>query len=80
VAEGFGPFRDFQFIKDSLFDQNLNYSSKPFDDTADYIFKRKELENWLCLQMRLLSGYSGEFRRAFRFVSGSHSAPNQAAS
>jgi uncharacterized damage-inducible protein DinB len=45
----FGQFRDFQFIKDALFDQDLNYSSKPFDDAADYLFKREELDKKLML-------------------------------
>ena len=47
----FGQFRDFQFIKDPLFDQNLTYSSKPFDDIADYIFKREELDKKLIMFM-----------------------------
>ena len=45
----FGKFRDFQFIKDSLFDQNLIYSSKPFNDIAGYISKRDELDNKLIM-------------------------------
>ena len=45
----FGQFREFQFIKDSLFDQNLNYSSKPFVDIADYISKREEMDKKLIM-------------------------------
>ncbi|HYA87106.1 MAG TPA: DinB family protein [Nitrospirota bacterium] len=45
----FGQFRDFQFTKDSLFDQDLNYNSKPFDDIADYISKREELDRKLIM-------------------------------
>jgi len=45
----FGQFRDFQFIRDPLFDQNLNYSSKLFEDIADYIFKRNELDKKLIM-------------------------------
>lgn len=45
----FGQFRNFQYIKDLLFDQNLNYSSKPFDDIADYILKREELDKKLIM-------------------------------
>jgi len=45
----FGQFREFQVIKDSLFDQNLNYSSQPFDDIADYLVKREELDKKLIL-------------------------------
>jgi uncharacterized damage-inducible protein DinB len=45
----FGQFRDFQFTKDSLFDLNLNYSSKPFDDIADYLIKREELDKKLVM-------------------------------
>ncbi len=36
--------RDFRFIKDPLFDQDLNYSSSPFEDIDDYISKREELD------------------------------------
>jgi uncharacterized damage-inducible protein DinB len=45
----FGQFRDFQFIKDTLFAQNLNYSSQPFDDIADCILKREELDKKLIM-------------------------------
>jgi uncharacterized damage-inducible protein DinB len=45
----FGQFRDYQFAKDALFDQTLNYSSKPFDDIAGYIFKREEMDNKLIM-------------------------------
>jgi uncharacterized damage-inducible protein DinB len=45
----FGQFREFQFIKDPLFDQNLSYSSKPFDDIADYISKREEMDKKLIM-------------------------------
>ncbi len=38
----FGLFRDFQFIKDPLFDQNLNYGTQPFGDVADYFPKEKD--------------------------------------
>ncbi|HUJ18716.1 MAG TPA: DinB family protein [Nitrospirota bacterium] len=43
----FGQFRAFQYIKDPLFDQNLNYGSKPFDDISSYISKREELDKKL---------------------------------
>jgi uncharacterized damage-inducible protein DinB len=45
----FGQFREFQFTKDPLFDQNLSYSSKPFDDIADYISKREEMDKKLIM-------------------------------
>jgi uncharacterized damage-inducible protein DinB len=45
----FGRFRDFQFIKDPFFDQTLNYGSQPFDDIADYILKREELDKKMIL-------------------------------
>lgn len=45
----FGQFSDFQFIKDPLFDQNLNYGSQPFDDIADYISKREKLDKKLIM-------------------------------
>jgi len=40
----FGLFRDFRFIKDPFFDRTLNYGSQPFDDVADYLLKREELD------------------------------------
>ncbi len=43
----FGPFRDFQYIKDPLFARDLNYSSTPFDDIAAYLAKREELDRKL---------------------------------
>jgi uncharacterized damage-inducible protein DinB len=45
----FGLFRDFQFIKDPFFDRTLNYGSHPFDDAADYILKREELDKKMVL-------------------------------
>jgi uncharacterized damage-inducible protein DinB len=45
----FSQFRDFRFIKDPLFDQNLTYGSQPFDSIADYILKREALDNKLIL-------------------------------
>ena len=45
----FGQFREFQYFKDPLFDQNLNYSSQPFDDAADYVSKREELDKKLIM-------------------------------
>jgi len=45
----FGLFRDFRFIKNTLFDQNLTYSSIPFENIDDYIFKREELDRKLIL-------------------------------
>jgi uncharacterized damage-inducible protein DinB len=43
----FGRFRDFQYIEDPLFSQNLDYSSHPFDGIAEYIAKREELDKKL---------------------------------
>jgi uncharacterized damage-inducible protein DinB len=45
----FGRFRDFQFIKDPFFDLTLTHSSQPFDDIADYILKREELDKKIIL-------------------------------
>jgi uncharacterized damage-inducible protein DinB len=43
----FGHVRDFHFIRDPLFDQNLSYSSDPFDTIDDYILKREQLDKKL---------------------------------
>ncbi len=43
----FGRFRDFQYIKNSLFDQDLNYGSTPFGGVADYLSKRAQLDDIL---------------------------------
>jgi len=40
----FGKSRDFHFMQDPLFDQDLNFSSNPFDEIEDYILKREELD------------------------------------
>ena len=45
----FGQFREFQFIKDPLFDRTLTYGSHPFDDSAGYILKREELDKKMIL-------------------------------
>ena len=45
----FGKFRDFQFTKDPLFDQDLTYGSQPFNDIADYLLKREELDKKLIM-------------------------------
>ena len=51
----FGHFRDFQFYKDPLFDQSLNYSSQPFDHVADYVSKREDLDKKLIMLIDELS-------------------------
>ena len=45
----FGKFREYRFIKDPLFDRNLDFTSMPFDDVADYIRKREELDKRLIM-------------------------------
>ncbi len=40
----FGQFGNFQYIKDPLFAQNLNYSSHPFDGMPGTLRKEK---NWI---------------------------------
>lgn len=43
----FSRFRDFQCTRDPLLDQDLNYSSHPFDGIAEYSAKREELDKKL---------------------------------
>ena len=51
----FGQFRDFQYFKDPLFDQNLTYGSQPFGAVVDYLSKREELDKKLILLMNELT-------------------------
>lgn len=66
----FGQFRDFQFSKDQLFDQDLNYSSKPFDDIADYISKREELDKKLIMLIDELTDSDMEKTISFKNIKG----------
>ncbi len=45
----FDKFRDFRFIKDPFFNGTLTYTSQPFDDIADYLLKREELDKKMVL-------------------------------
>jgi uncharacterized damage-inducible protein DinB len=45
----FGGFRDFRFIKAPFFDPTLAYGSEPFDNSADYLLKREELDKKMIL-------------------------------
>ncbi len=45
----FDKFREFQFIKVPFFDRTLTYTSQPFDDSADYLAKREELDKKMIL-------------------------------
>ena len=47
----FGQFRVFQFLQGPLFDRTLTYGSQPFEDKADYLSKREELDSKLIMLM-----------------------------
>ena len=51
----FGRFRDFQYFKDPLFDQDLKYGSELFAGVADYIAKREALDKKLIMLIDELS-------------------------
>jgi uncharacterized damage-inducible protein DinB len=66
----FGQFRDFQYYKDPLFDQNLTYGSQPFDAIADYISKREELDQKLIMLIDELTESDLEKTISFKNTKG----------
>jgi uncharacterized damage-inducible protein DinB len=66
----FGQFRGFQFTKDPLFDRDLTYGTLPFDDIADYILKREELDKKLIMLMDELTESDLEKTISFKNMKG----------
>ena len=62
----FGGFREFQFINDPFFERTLTYGSQPFDDIADYLLKREELDKKMVLFTNELT--EGDLEKAISFA------------
>ncbi len=72
----FGGFREFQYFKDPLFDQALNYSSDPFSSIGDYLSKREQLDNKLIMLMNELTEADLEKNISFMNIKGEKISKN----